>query len=59
MPGLWKSGFLPVLVFAGWIFPALLFAATPPKKPHQVMLGPVKQVPYSKAGDPAGAGPPR
>jgi hypothetical protein len=32
-------------------------AAVPPKKPHTVLLGAVKQVPYSKAGDPAGAGP--
>ena len=31
--------------------------ATPPKKPHVVVLGAMKQVPYSKAGDPAGAGP--
>ena len=57
MPRPWKSGFLHSLVFAGWIVPALLFAATPPKKPHLVVLGAVKQVPYSKAGDPAGAGP--
>jgi hypothetical protein len=57
MPGPWKSGFLHLLVFAGWIVPALLFAATPPKKPHEVKLGLVKQMPYSKAGDPAGAGP--
>jgi hypothetical protein len=28
-----------------------------PKKPHLVVLGAVKQVPYSKSGDPAGAGP--
>lgn len=32
-------------------------AATPPKKPHVVALGAVRQVPYSRAGDPAGAGP--
>jgi hypothetical protein len=32
-------------------------AATPPKKPRAVVLGAVKQVSYSKAGDPAGAGP--
>src|SRR5277367_3510855 len=57
MPGTWKSGFLPALVFAGWIVPALLFSAASPKKQHQVSLGPLKQVPYSKAGDPAGAGP--
>jgi hypothetical protein len=45
------------LLTAGVILPALVFAALPPKKPHLVTLGPVKQVPYSKAGDPAGAGP--
>ena len=32
-------------------------AATPPKKPHAVVLGAPKQVPYSRAGDPAGADP--
>ena len=26
-----------------------------PRKPHIVVLGAAKQVPYSKAGDPAGA----
>ena len=39
------------------IAPNLAGGATPPKKPHQVVLGAVKQMPYSKAGDPAGAGP--
>ena len=34
-----------------------LRAVIPPKKPHMVGLGGGKQVPYSKAGDPAGAGP--
>jgi hypothetical protein len=33
------------------------FAAVPPRKPHVVVLGAVKQAPYSKTGDPAGAGP--
>jgi hypothetical protein len=33
----------------------IAFATPPPKKPHFVVLGAVKQVPYSKAGDPAGA----
>lgn len=33
------------------------FSAATPRKPHQVELGPVKQVPYSKPGDPAGAAP--
>jgi hypothetical protein len=32
-------------------------AATPPKKPHLVVLGSARQVPYSRQGDPAGAGP--
>jgi len=36
---------------------ACLLATTPPKKPHVVVLGAVKQVPYSRSGDPAGAGP--
>jgi hypothetical protein len=47
-----------------WACALLLFfglatahAAAPPKKPHIVSLGPVKQVSYSQAGDPAGAGP--
>jgi hypothetical protein len=31
--------------------------AIPPRKPHVVALGSWRQVPYSKAGDPAGAGP--
>jgi len=36
---------------------AELMATTAPKKPHVVVLGAVRQVPYSKAGDPAGADP--
>jgi hypothetical protein len=32
-------------------------AAVPPKKPHVVALGAARQVPYSRVGDPAGAGP--
>ena len=31
------------------------FAHSAPRKPHTVYLGAVKRVPYSKAGDPAGA----
>ena len=56
----WRFAFLPALLAAGAIFSACLpdlQAATPPKKPHVVVLGAVRQVPYSKAGDPAGAGP--
>jgi hypothetical protein len=39
------------------LFQFSMFAATPPKKPHVVVLGAVRQVPYSKTGDPAGASP--
>jgi hypothetical protein len=45
-------------LFIFWLaagLPAL--AATPPKKPHVVALGAVRKVPYSRAGDPAGAAP--
>jgi hypothetical protein len=35
----------------------LAAAVTPPKKPHVVTLGAVRKVPYSRAGDPAGAAP--
>jgi len=45
---------IALLLLAG-LTPA--HAVTPPKKPHAVTLGPGKQVPYSKSGDPAGAGP--
>jgi len=48
-----RSLTLPALLAAG----AMLFAATPPKKPRSVILGPVRHVPYSKVGDPAGARP--
>ena len=41
--------------FAAWtVFCA---GTTPPKKPRIVVLGAVKQAPYSKIGDPAAAGP--
>jgi len=49
--------FLPALLGAGLTIPALVYGAVPPKKPHVVVLGAGKPVPYSKAGDPAGAGP--
>jgi hypothetical protein len=48
-----RIGLLPALLTAS----SLALAAPPPKKPHVVVLGAQKQVPYSKAGDPAGAGP--
>ena len=43
---------VPVAILA-----SALMAATPPKKPHTVVLGSGKQVPYSRGGDPAGARP--
>ncbi len=46
---------LPICVCG--LMPAVVQAVTPPKKPHVVVLGAARQVPYSKAGDPAGAGP--
>jgi hypothetical protein len=50
-----RVSFLLALLAAGAMPAALLMAAAPPKKPHIVVLGAVRQVPYSKAGDPAGA----
>jgi hypothetical protein len=44
-------------MFAGLVVSALAYGAVPPKKPHLISLGAVKQMPYSKVGDPAGAGP--
>jgi len=55
MPLLIRSALRPALLAAWVAVPAL--AATPPKKPHVVVLRAVRSVAYSKAGDPAGAGP--
>jgi len=46
-----------IVLLSALLVVAPSFAAAPPKKPHVVALGAVKQAPYSKAGDPAGAGP--
>ncbi|WP_263355715.1 hypothetical protein [Acidicapsa ligni] len=48
---------LPVFLAACLFLSSDMDAAAPPKKPHTVVLSSVKQVPYSKTGDPAGAGP--
>lgn len=40
---------------AAFIFSASLTGFSAPRKAHVVVLGSVRQVPYSKAGDPAGA----
>ena len=47
----------PILIF---VLALLLFTASPktgaaPRKPHVVTLGAARKVPYSRAGDPAGA----
>lgn len=52
-----KPAFLTVFSTAVMFLPAMSYGTLPPKKPHQVFLGLAKQVPYSRAGDPAGAGP--
>jgi hypothetical protein len=52
-----RFAFLPALLAAGALLAVFADAALPPKKPHIVVLGAAKQVPYSKVGDPAGAGP--
>ena len=44
-----------LILAAGLMVPA--WGTTPPKKPRTILLSAGKQVPYSKAGDPAGAGP--
>lgn len=46
---------LPGLLAAGAMLAPCSYAATPPKKPHVVILGAVRSVPYSKTGDPSGA----
>jgi hypothetical protein len=53
----WFWTLLPACLAAGLPVSMAVYAATPPKKPHTVVLGSAKQVLYSKAGDPAGAGP--
>jgi len=45
-----KSGF-----FAGFFLLISIQANAAPRKPHFVVLGAAKSVPYSKAGDPAGS----
>lgn len=44
-----------VLVAIGLVIAAVSIAAAAPRKPHTVVLGAVKKVPYSRQGDPAGA----
>ncbi|HTJ29574.1 MAG TPA: hypothetical protein VL346_03705 [Acidobacteriaceae bacterium] len=47
--------FAPAAVLCAGLCAVTAFAAAGPKKPHVVLLGGGKQVPYSRAGDPAGA----
>jgi hypothetical protein len=53
----WKAPLVSTALAVGMILPALTYGATAPKKPHVVILGAARQVPYSRAGDPAGAAP--
>jgi len=52
----WKVLSLLAMLAAGAMAPASANGVTPPKKPRVVVLGAVRSVAYSKAGDPAGAG---
>jgi hypothetical protein len=48
------GGRIAVVVLAA-LFAALPVVAAAPRKAHVVVLGATRKVPYSKAGDPAGA----
>jgi hypothetical protein len=45
------------LVFLALLFSTTLSASAAPRKAHSVVLGAARKVPYTKAGDPAGASP--
>ena len=45
------------LVFLALLFSTTLSASAAPRKAHSVVLGAARKVPYTKAGDPAGAAP--
>ncbi len=51
------AGILVAGIFVAGSVAPTAGAAPPPKKPHVVVLGAAKSVAYSRAGDPAGAGP--
>jgi hypothetical protein len=53
----WKAVWYEILCAVVGLSCLDAHAAVAPKKPHVVALGAVRQVPYSRAGDPAGAGP--
>jgi hypothetical protein len=53
----WSGKRLPFTAAALLLASSLAPAAAPPKKSHVVVLGAAKQMPYSRFGDPAGAGP--
>lgn len=57
IPYRWCIVLLATTLAARFWTPLPVLAATPPKKPHVVVLGAVRAVPYSKVGDPAGADP--
>ena len=49
------SGNIALFVTTGALLGASLHLSAAPRKPHVVGLGAVRKVPYTKAGDPAGA----
>ena len=49
------GGRIAILAMAVLLAAALAASAAPARKAHSVVLGAVRRVPYSKAGDPAGA----
>ncbi len=51
------SGLIPHFVTAAAILAASLQLSAAPRKTHTVVLGASRKVPYTKAGDPAGAAP--
>src|ERR1039458_5560860 len=53
--GMRLGGRIAILAMAVLLAAALAASAAPARKAHSVVLGAVRRVPYSKAGDPAGA----
>jgi len=50
-----KNAWSPIVVSTALLFVAVSSSSAAPRKVHTVALGAARKVPYSKAGDPAGA----
>jgi hypothetical protein len=50
-----KSAWSPIVISTTLLFVAVASSSAAPRKVHTVVLGAARKVPYSKAGDPAGA----